>query len=228
MNNPNDVTRLKHLDSLAADVAIRVPTPTAADHDKFLRGDGQWALPTVEGGSGGSSGQIVLGTTVQTVNGGLWYTVEGGVPAIKMRYGNSIYSFTSSQSTSVEGSHIIYDSNNRIIAYLPESELVMLPYDQLENKLSGDDYSAVMDLIDAENAYAAENNLVLTDTLYFVAPDNLPANFAYINILLTFDSIGTPREIHINGEPGEFNVVDSDNFNFKLTEFGLVTTFFDA
>lgn len=61
MNNPNDAVQLKHLDSLAADVAIRVPTPTAADHDKFLRGDGSWGRPTV-----------IIGTASSTVEGAIW------------------------------------------------------------------------------------------------------------------------------------------------------------
>ena len=38
-----------------------VPAPTANDADKFLRGDGQWAMPTV-----------IFGTEPSTVEGAFW------------------------------------------------------------------------------------------------------------------------------------------------------------
>ena len=62
MTNPNDITRLKHLDSVLENFSERVPAPAANDADKFLRGDGQWALPTV----------VVIGTASSTVEGAFW------------------------------------------------------------------------------------------------------------------------------------------------------------
>ena len=42
-----------------------VPAPDAGDDEKFLRGDGQWAVP--EGGGG-----FILGSTSSTVEGAMW------------------------------------------------------------------------------------------------------------------------------------------------------------
>ena len=115
MNNPNDITRLKHLDSVLGNFSERVPAPTAGDADKFLRGDGTWATPVLSGG--GSSivvaGGTILDTVSSTVDGGLWYEVTDDVPAIWLRKGNYEFEF-------LPNANLRYKASNTYLkAYLP-------------------------------------------------------------------------------------------------------------
>ena len=91
-----------------------VPAPLVGDNDKFLRGDGSWASPTVSGG--GSTGVVssgnVLSTVPVTVDGGFWYEVGNGTIALKLRKGNFEYSFKN------EGTRYVGDNSN-LVAYLP-------------------------------------------------------------------------------------------------------------
>ena len=47
--------------SLAGGASGLVPAPAAGDNEKFLRGDGTWAVPT-----------FTIGTTSSTLEGAMW------------------------------------------------------------------------------------------------------------------------------------------------------------
>lgn len=67
MSELDNVTRLKDLNHLSEQAAgaigkiNSVPTVASGDENKFLRGDGTWAVPT-----------FTLGTVSSTLEGAMW------------------------------------------------------------------------------------------------------------------------------------------------------------
>lgn len=66
--------------------------PNAGDDDKFLRGDGTWAVAnTTVINMGGSA--TIIDTKVPAIQGALWQDVIDGTPCLKLRYDDYEYNF---------------------------------------------------------------------------------------------------------------------------------------
>lgn len=127
-----------------------VPAPAAGDEVKFLCGDGTWrAIP---------NGKVILNNIPATVNGGMWYELEHGMPAVKIYYNWQKYpvgmlrdpsltvTLTSSSTitavnpgtatVSYEGGGNISIETNPEVEFTYENGTITIPYTDVEGAIT--------------------------------------------------------------------------------------------